>query len=252
MVEVSGQAGADDVLRETLYEVANGGGENPESRNCWIMGYPEGGFIEKYLSGNVCVAFRRVETSLAAFEQDGFVIQRAPSGLDLACVSFSDIAFRYKGINDDQSFMLSQNVQLMDGVEEWVPSFVSPRSFDCGSFAGSDPLFYFHHFDGFQKVCGGLFDGEMGVAIGFHAVAHQNGGHKQIKRGSSGVDDSPNIALNEGVERGSEISDKQLFVSAIRIELYDRLIWAAPLPGFESIFQDWDLGYGPVGCGLSV
>jgi hypothetical protein len=40
-------------------------------------------------------------------------------------------------------------------------------------------------------------------------------------------------------------------LSRIRICLYHNCVWAGPLPGFESLLHEWDLGFGPLHCGLS-
>jgi hypothetical protein len=62
---------------------------------------------------------------------------------------------------------------------------------------------------------------------------------------------APGFGANQRVYR-SDIACYQKLVAGIRIWLEDKFIWAAPLPGNETLLQDWDLGFGPIDGSLGV
>jgi hypothetical protein len=58
--------------------------EESESDDCWLVGYPQGGLIQKYLRGDVAIAFRRAESPSGETEQNGFIIQMKKAGFNRA------------------------------------------------------------------------------------------------------------------------------------------------------------------------
>ena len=105
---------------------------------------------------------------------------------------------------DEQSFMLPHDVEVMDGVQKFVPSKVSLRLFDRGSVSGFDPLFVFQHLNGSQKLGGVLADREVGLAVRFSAVCRQQGGHEDIEGRPGRIDDGTDVTDDQGIEGCSQ------------------------------------------------
>jgi hypothetical protein len=225
--------------------------EESESDDCWLVGYPQGGLIQKYLRGDVAIAFRRAESPSGETEQNGFIIQMKKAGFNIGAPC-GDVGLRDEWFNGKKSFVFPQNIELMDGVENVVPSIVSLCVFDRGCFAGRDPLFVFDSRYGSQKVGASLSNGEVGLAVRFYAVAREKRRHENIQGGSSGIYNGSYVAMNERVQRDAEISNKEFPIFVGRIRLWDNLVWALPLPIHKSLLQDWDLGLGPIDCSFGV
>lgn len=223
-----------------------------EDAACGLVSSQEGGLIEKYLRGELCIALRRAEPSVSGnSEQNGFIIHSRESGFYSVLPPWDVDAGNFR-LHKQQPLMLSQNVELVEGIQKMVPSFVSLCTFDRGSLYGGYPLFVFHASYGSQKIIGALSNREMGVAIRFFAIALNQSRHEQVEGASSGINNCASISLNQGIERNFGVSDQQFPVDVIRIRLFDDFVWAQPLPGHESILQDWDLGLGPIEGGESV
>jgi hypothetical protein len=238
-------------LRELCDKRKNSLGEYSESENGWLVGYPEGGLIEKYLSGNMAIAWRRAEPLGGNAVEDGFILQilQRPRNSPTEC---GDVCCGDLGVYYQKPLVLSQNIEFVNRVKNAIPSIICFCAFDRGSFDGGNPLFVFEHLNGSLKI-GGVFPyGEMGVAVRFFAVARKQRGQQQIKRGSCRIDDCPNVSINERVKRDMRIGYQPIPLFIDRIRLSDNSVWALPLPGNETILQDWDLGLGPIDGSLSV
>ena len=85
----------------------------------------------------------------------------------------------------------------------------------------------------------------------FYAIACGESGGKKIKRAAGGIDDRASFGADERIN-GADLASYQQLIRGIRIWLHDEFVWARPLPGKESLLQDWDLGYGPIDRSLSV
>jgi hypothetical protein len=239
-------------LSEALYEGGSSICEISEDAPCWLVSSQQGGLVEKYLRGELCIALRRVEpTASENPKQNGFIIHALEAGFYSALPPW-DVDVGNFRLHEQQPLMFSQDVELVEGVQKMVPSFVSLCAFDCGSLCGGYPLFVFHHCYGSQKISGALPNGEVGVAIRFYAIALNQSRHEQIEGRSSRINNCSGISLNQGIERNFGVSDQQFPVDVIRVRLFDDLVWAQPLPGYESLLQDWDLGVGPIDSGESV
>jgi hypothetical protein len=213
-----------------------------------MTGDTNGGLIEKYLRGDLTIAFRRAESAFGEAIQDGFVVLLVNNVVKPVTlgreVSSSDHRF-----NNKQPLMFSEDIELVDRIENAVAPFIGFRSFDRGSFNGGNPLFAFEHRYAVQKLGLSVTDGEVGLAVGFYAMARENGGHEDIQSRPHRVDDGPDISVNERVEWNVEMGYKQLPFRVLRVRIYDDPVWAAPLPGDESLIHDWDMGIGPMDCG---
>jgi hypothetical protein len=181
------------VLSEALYESCDSICEISENSPCWLVGSQQGGLIEKYLSGELCIALRRVKPGASEnSKQNGFVIHALEAGFYTALPPWDLDAGNFR-LHTQQPLMFSQNVELVEGIQKMVPSFVSLCAFDCGSLCGGYPLFAFHHYYGSQKIIGALPNREVSVAIGFFAVALNQGRHEQIKGSPNGINDCSSI-----------------------------------------------------------
>jgi hypothetical protein len=191
-------------LRELCDKRRNSLGEYSESQNGWFVGYPEGGLIEKYLGGDMAIAWRRAEPFGGNAVEDGFILQILQSPRDSA-TNCRDIRCGDLGVYYQKPLVLSQNIEFVDRVKNAIPSIICFCAFDRGSFDGGNPLFVFEHLDGSLKI-GEVFPyGEMGVAVRFFAVARKQRGQQQIKRGSCRIDDRPNVSIDEGGKRDMRI-----------------------------------------------
>jgi hypothetical protein len=229
---------------EVLDDVTYSGSEAPENGDCWLTGDSEGGLIEKYLRGDLCIAFHRAESAAGETIQNGFIIRLSKGMLKpwspLRKVNLSD------GRTDlEKALVFSEDIELVDPIENVVSSFVSLCVFDRRSFDGGNPLFAFEHRYGSQKLGPGGSDGELGLAFGFYALAREKGGHEDVQSGPHRIDDHADIHMNARIEGAAEISDQQFLIPILRIRLFVDVVWAAPLPGNESLIHNWDLGIGP-------
>jgi hypothetical protein len=219
--------------------------KHAERENGWLVGYPEGGLIEKYLSGHMAIAWRRAEALGGNPVQDGFVVELLKAPLS---ISERNPTIGNLGLNDEKSFVLPFDVELMDGVQHHVPAVVSFCFFDRSSLDSSYPLFAFEHVYGVEKIGVDGANGEVGLAVRFFTISKQQGRHQEIECGTRGIDDSPDITVDERIEGKIGIGDEQIPSRIARIRLGDDFVWASPLPLHQSLLQDWDLGLGPIDC----
>lgn len=224
-------------------------GKYPKRENGWLVGYPDGGFIQKYLGGDVGIAWRRAEGPNGEAVKNGFIIKafKAPFNPSDRNPTIGNL-----WLDDEQSFVLPLNIELMDGVQHSIPAIVSFCAFDRGRLDGGYPIFAFEHVYGSEKLGSNGSNGEVGLAVGFFAIANQQRGHQEIKGGAGGVDDSSHVSINQRIKRDIGVSDEQFPRLIGRIRLGNDFVWAAPLPYYQAVLQDWDLGFGPIYSGLGA
>ena len=225
--------------------------KNSECEDGWLVGYPSGGLVEKYLSGDMAIAWRRAEPIGGNSIEDGFILQMLKPPLDIA-PERSDAGIGNLRLYGQEPFVLSQNVELVDGVKYVIPSVIRFCAFDRGCLDGGYPLFVFEHVYGVEKLGGQLSDGKVGLAIRFFAIADQQRRHQQIECSTGGIDDGPDISVDEWIKDKIGIGHEQIPLFVGRIRLGDDFVWASPLPLDEAFLQNWDMGLGPIDGVLGV
>jgi hypothetical protein len=226
-------------------------GEMAEGGNYWCVSDPEARFVDHYLNGDLGIVFRRKEgRPRREPKQDGFILKMIPDGGVGAIHRHLDASGARSDLN--QFPMLSFKVEVMEEVERVVPSFVRSYVFDRGSFRLGKPIFRFVLFDSPQKIGGIGGNWKIRTAISYHAIALNEGSEQQIEACSQRVDDGTDLGVQDRVGWAEAVKNHQDVAALIRVRLHSDVIWAAPLVGYEALFEAWDLGYGPVDCGLSI
>lgn len=226
----------------------------PESGKHWRISDTHGGFIKRYLQDDFRIVFRRKEPAPRAsrweLEQDGFAFSVVPNGRVGDKHRQPDAARDGHELN--QTPMLPDNVQVIEKEQRFVPSTVGSYLFDRGDFSLSKQIFAFVGFQRVEKVRLPFVDGEMQVGVLFHAVSSEQRREQQIEAASERVDDGACLGVRDGIGWSKAVAGHQHIARSIRVRLHDDVIWAAPDEGFESLFEEWDLGYGPVDCSLGI
>lgn len=232
-------------LRESFNQGTDSQCELLQDMWSWLFGYEQGGLIEEYLSGQKRIAWRRAKACTSWYPiQDGFVVKHTTMDIR-GSINQRDLRLSQGRLDKQKPFMLSQDVELMYRVQKCVTSTISFYTFDRGSFHGADPFFAFQRVYSIQKVARATPDGKVRVAFRFFAVAREYREHKDIKCRACRIDDGASIANDERIKRPPQISSEQFPIGVIRIRLHDEPVWSAPLPGYESLLHDCDMGLGP-------
>jgi hypothetical protein len=113
----------------------------------------------------------------------------------------------------DESLVLSSDVHLVDGAEQIIPSLVRFQRFEDEPTTVSEPLFSF----GFSR----RIDGTR-VVIGSRRFAPARSAEKEF---------------------GPEL---EWLLPHLRVRLLNQQVWGDVDPGFESLLEGWEVGYGPV------
>jgi hypothetical protein len=237
-------------LRKALDKRANARTVDSQPYYGWSYAYPSGGLIQKYLSAQIGIAFRRVEGPARNAKQRGFILRVGMLHDPLDHVNLRDVGFRWDRLNVNQSLVLPQIIQFSDVPDKMVPARESVAvgfcSFDNLSFDGGEAMFGFQFLYGSQKISGLFGDGEIGCSAGYCSVARDDCRNQKIECGPDGVDNCSNVTDDERIERLFKIGDKQFPIRLLRLRLNDDAVWATTIPFDESLLQDWDLGLGPL------
>ena len=241
---VLGLVESPDDLRDTLREVA-------QHARYWLFVDAQGGLIESYIRGQKGIAFRRREgVTWGKPCQDGFVLQSSECSQETTSPNH-DVVRSDNWLGDDKALMLSQNVELVQRVENRIASSIRLERFDRGDFNLGKPLFAFDACQGINHFLMGSEDWKVRRFTRFFAIATGESGGEQIESASDGVEDCPSLDIKTSVERLAWYRyDK--FLRRVRIVLGDEFVLAFPVPSQESVLEGWDLGFGPIDSGLSV
>jgi len=229
---------------------ANAGGVTSEDGDGIFFSAVAAGLIKDYREGNGGIAFRYSRPDIGGrTKEHGFVVIALPDGR-----SAGGFAPRgnHEAANDrndgHQSLVFPHAVEVIEGVQKFIPSTIRPECFDREAVGFAEPLFAFCAIDPaglIVKAVDGTEYGKMGFAIGYHAFASGERRRQQIKRTANGIDDDADFDIEAEVG-SARPADYNQILSRIRIRLYDDGVWAGPLPGYESLLKDWDLGFGPI------
>ncbi len=232
---------------------------SPERGKHWLF-FGEGlvdGIAERYRVGEGGVAFRYSGADLGwRAKEHGFIVRALPHELAerwaLAPLG-NDKALNDRN-NRHQPLVLPYSVEVMEGVQEFVPSAVWPQCFDSEAVWLGQPLFTFsavYSSTGIIEADDSSERRKMGTAVGYYAVATRKAGCQKIKSAADCVDNDSRLDIEAEVGEPCPANYDKI-IPRIQIRLYDNCIWARLLPGFESLFHSWDLGFGPIHRGLSV
>ena len=217
----------------------------------WVIDEPKGGLIERYLNGSVCIAFRRSEgVPWGQPNQDGLILHAAPIGAHTGSPHCHGETGN-DGLHVDQPFMLSPNIELMEGKQKWVSSVVRLKFFDRGDLGQRKPLFAFDSNQRVNKIMKGIENGKMHFSIRYYAVSSCESGGENIQTAAHGINDRARLSIDSEIEGDPFIGHNQLLAS-IRVCLSDNFVWVGLAPGNESLLQEWNLGIGPIDGGIGV
>lgn len=226
--------------------------ELAQHANHWHMDEAKARFVERYLQGDLGRNERR---SCGEAEDYGLVFVVAPNGPHSRKVHRQgDLSWPWSDF--DQPLMLSQNVELVQGIKMPVTSEVWLQRFDRRNFGLRKPLFAFDTFlyptHLALKVPRELPNGEVGILARLHAVPARERCRKQVESAAHCIDDRADLSVDDRIEESEAIRDQQDLARTLRIRLSDDRIWASADIGDDALFKNWDMGYGPVECGLGV
>jgi hypothetical protein len=244
---------ADALLIEHVDDLGGAGSVAAQASKDWLF-IGEGLFdniAERYRVGEAGIAFRYSQPNFGwDAKEHGFIMRALPrevaEGWPFAPFGHNEISDR--GYNRHQPLVLPHSVEVMEGVQKFVPSAVWPQCFDCEPVTFDKPRFAFSAINptgNIVKSDDGLEDREMSVSIGYYAFATRKGGCQKIETAADCVDDDSRFDIEAEIGRPCPLNYDHA-IPRIQILLGDDCIWARPLPGFESLFHKWDLGFGPI------
>jgi len=250
MTTTSARDRADVSVIEQADDFADAGSEAGEDGNGCFFAAEAEGLVKDYREGNSGIAFRYSGPDIGGrAKEHGFIVVALPNGRPTRSLTPRG---NHEAANDrnngHQPLVFSHTVEVIEGVQKFIPSTVRPECFDREAIGFAQPLFAFCAIDPVRhivKAVDGTEYGEMSVAIRYYAVASGECRRQQIKRAANGIDDNADFDVEAQIGRARPADYNQI-LSRIRIRLYDDGVWAGPFPGYESLLKDWDLGFGPI------
>jgi hypothetical protein len=207
------------------------------------------GFAKRYAEGICNLGFRR---TFADKRQYGFILSAHPPRRDWLNRPSRNPEGHRSRLYANQPTMLAHDVEMMEGPQQFVPTFVWFQTFDNLSFGRGKPLYEFGSLViPCGKSSGTVGDGEIRVFGLRHVVALGESCSEEIERAADGVDVGSDFDI-EG-ERQRLFFDRYYHVMrGWRIRLFDTCADIEMEPGVDAIFEGFELGYGPVNACLSV
>jgi len=149
----------------------------------------------------------------------------------------------------EQTYVFSNNVEVMEGVKGFVPSFVWGEVFDDISYLGGEGLYEFVPFviPARESIVTGRH-GKVSIVNKSWAVALGKSHRKNVKAASDCVEVGSSFDLERERERFFLRGYNEI-VRHIRWQLFDAYIDVRFAPGIEPQLKGLELGCGPVdGC----
>jgi hypothetical protein len=234
----------EDVLRHGR-EIANYG--------CEVLAIQRASFIERYIQLKSNLAIRLVGRR---GQNPGFVIEADLAG-DIGLGQPRIELHPARNHEDiEQSSVFPGQIKGMQGEEQVIPSRIRQQTFDDPLIASGDPLYLFESWiqlpTGRGQEGGMVFpDGKIGTFRIREAIARSQGARQQIQTTSDAVNYRPSLRVNDGIERLDITQAVNLF-SGLTIGINSDGIGFVTHPAIDTFFQNWELGYGPVDCGIGV
>jgi hypothetical protein len=151
----------------------------------------------------------------------------------------------------DKSRVFSRYVEVVEWEEKVIPSLVRLETFDDSVLDRGKPLFAFSRRQRVDEVHDASGNRKMPISIRRFAVALGKGSSEQIETGPGAVDDRTNGGIDRAWEGQIDLELKE-FLLHLRVRIFDQQIWWSTEPGFYGLFDFWDVGSGPIDCGISV
>jgi hypothetical protein len=85
-----------------------------------------------------------------------------------------------------------------------------------------------------------------------YTVPADQADEQDVEAASDGVEDGANSGIKDGVGRSQAVCDQEQFTSIIRIRLDQQGIWALQSIRSDLLLDRFEIGFGPVDCGLGV
>jgi len=154
-------------------------------------------------------------------------------------------------LNFKEPFVLADNVESMEGVKGVIPSFIRFQVFNDIALNGGEGLYEFTPLIPVgSKGLGINGDWKINVVNIRYAIASG-------ERASENIQAAPNdIDVSSGFDK--ERQRQWLFfcryydiVRRIRWKLFNTHVDVVIEPDIQALFEGWELGYGPIDCGLS-
>jgi len=251
-IGLPGQAGADgapfiDAPLRALESLDNAVGHSSEfsERGNKRLRDKQAGFVERYLNGDMEIAIRRIDVGPpyygALFEAGPNVGKPKSSGVRFG----GDNHRTGQEMDSDQLLMFAQNVELVKHEEKVIPSSVRLQLFEDLHFDKGKPLFTFSHVFWVPKRVDGRINGKMAFSTGRLAVPYCERGGQQIEAASNAIYDGADARIDSAGQSSIDFELKEL-LSHFRVRLFDNQIRGSLDPGFERLFDNWELGYGPI------
>jgi hypothetical protein len=209
------------------------------------------GFVERYLSGDQKIVIRRVDVGPP---YDGAILEARPHRRKLKSLPVRrrrDDEVVGREMDADKLFVFPLYVEVVESEEQIIPSTVRLQSFDDFKVDVGQPLFSFCHVLWVGKRINGRIDGEMAIGTRRLSVPYGDGGCEQVKARSGTVDDCANISVGGGGKLPIDLKLKEL-LAHFRVRLFNEQIGVTLEPGFEFLFEGWELGSGPIDSGIRV
>ena len=175
-------------------------------------------------------------------------IDRAGSPTRLASTYREHDAIRYRA-TCNESFVLAENVELVEGPEGVIPSFVRFERFDSRDFSGGKPLFAFSTMQ--TTPLGSIISiseskiGKCRLLSGLTQLRTASAEARRSKLLRMEINDRSYPCI-KGERQRLMLDRYKEIASRIRIWLRDDAVWVFSLPRGQCIAEDWDLGFGPV------
>jgi hypothetical protein len=216
----------------------------------WLIDEPKGRFVERYLSGDMAIVLRRCEPSSGGETvQDGLVLHIPMEALKSPTFGLQSEARNLRP-SSQKPFVFSPDIELMEGIQKRVPAFVRHERFDSSLFILGKPRFAFNTLGAEERVQGAE-NWKVRFVARFYAIPSSESGSNQVEATSKRIDNRSSFGIEEAIKRGLRVGSEEL-EGRVSIRLYHEHIRAVPLPGSESLLDEWDLGYGPINGSLSV
>jgi len=145
-----------------------------------------------------------------------------------------------------ESFVLPDVVQVMEGGKRFIPSLVRLACFESVPVCPGQLPYEFRPFViPRSKFLGGFGNGEINFVRedGLLTFLYRPSDH--IEATSDGIEIGPELDVERERKRDF-FSRYEQIVRVLRWELYDSGVNVVVAPGLETIFERWEVGYGPI------
>lgn len=213
--------------------------------------------VDGYVKGQFKLAFRR--RSPWDKQQYGFVVWAAhpPVSRDGhkrgdSRIPRSNLESLWVDWGHEQPSVLAQDVEVMEGPKQFIPSLIRLQVFDGSTFKPWENLYEFRAFiHSIPPMLGRFGHGEVSIFGLRHAVAVSQCGCEQIQTAAQKVDVNPSFNLKSERQCGLSATKNEIALRW-RVQLFDNHFDVFSAPGCQVSLEEWDMGYGPINAGLSV